>query len=500
MDDQWIIDLKAKIEDAKDAQNFDDIIKCYQNGLLRAGYLLAWLMLVESLKRRIVTLADKEVKVAIQQLEEINKVENQMRSNDEVIWKSAAKCDLLSKEDENVVELLWNKRCIMSHPYMPEVKESDFRYMVENLVSLSLAKKLEWSKTMIEDFISSFKNNLHLIPDDVIEKRELADQVLALVPKRLYPFYWKTVSFEYSQGLEEGKRKAVQMLQVMAMMFVRKVGEDINETKYGLEAMIRDHCVTCWCIFYADKIWPCLEEKYQGQMFRFLVDNREEGKKVLNCAYSLLKRKNDIDKKYVDCYYKALGQCDVLDIERYYLDKDVWLDRLYEEKISKWQFDDQKEFIGMLSSMEERELNAFSAAQQEKIGCYVQMCCYNDTFKAQDFVKSSNIWTRNSHFAKGFVISGMTDEKGNLRISKKNMTYVLPVLYKQSEITCKEIFLELDKKSVEENPMEDYFYEIVKKMIREYYEPESYQYKALEYLLGKYYKHSVFDYDDKQMV
>ena len=44
--EEWLQNLKEKIVDEKDATNFDDIIKCYQNGLLRAGYLMAWIMLL----------------------------------------------------------------------------------------------------------------------------------------------------------------------------------------------------------------------------------------------------------------------------------------------------------------------------------------------------------------------------------------------------------------------------------------------------------------------
>ena len=129
---EWLDKLKSQIVEAKDKENFVDLIKCYQNNLLRAGFVIAWLMLVESLKRKIVALADKEVKVAKEALSTIEGTEKAMHSNDEVIWKGAAKCDLISKEEESVIELLWKKRCIMSHPYMPQVKEADFRYNVSS--------------------------------------------------------------------------------------------------------------------------------------------------------------------------------------------------------------------------------------------------------------------------------------------------------------------------------------------------------------------------------
>lgn len=168
----WLVGLKGQIIDAKDTVNFEDIIKCYQAGLYRAGFLLAWVMLVESLKRKIVDLADREVKVAIQELAKINKQEAAMHSNDEYIWNGAATCDLISAEEKSVVEMLWGKRCIMSHPYMPEVRECDFRYMVENLVSMSLAKPLMWSHSMIDAYFEDIAANTFLIPDTMSEKEK----------------------------------------------------------------------------------------------------------------------------------------------------------------------------------------------------------------------------------------------------------------------------------------------------------------------------------------
>lgn len=167
----WLEKLRSQIIDKKDADNFDDIIRCYQNGLLRAGFLMAWLMLIESLKRKIVELADKGVKVAISELKTITSTEAALHSNDEVIRKGALKCDLITTEEDSVLEMLWGKRCIMSHPYMPEVSESDFRYMVENLITMSLGRSLMWSKPMIDDYFGDIKANVFLIPDESGEQQ-----------------------------------------------------------------------------------------------------------------------------------------------------------------------------------------------------------------------------------------------------------------------------------------------------------------------------------------
>jgi len=40
-DTAWLENLRKQIVEERDVTNFDDIVKCYQSGLLRAGFLLA---------------------------------------------------------------------------------------------------------------------------------------------------------------------------------------------------------------------------------------------------------------------------------------------------------------------------------------------------------------------------------------------------------------------------------------------------------------------------
>ncbi len=426
--DNWLTELKTRIVDAKDSKNFDDIIKCYQNNLLRAGFLMAWLMLIESFKRKIVELADKGVKIAISELKTITTVENAMHSNDEVIWKGALKCELISKEDDNVLDMLWKKRCVMSHPYMPEVCESDFRYMVEKLISMALSKTLMWSKIMIKDYFEDIKNNTFLIPDEYEEKNEEVGRVLALVPEGLRTFFWKTLFYELSLSLDSGKKKHQMMLRMLAIRFVQLEGVDINDVGYTIANQIKNHCDVCWNVFFDKITWCKLNEEYQAQLFRYLKDDKMGAKKVLGLVQRLLADENNIDDKFVDCYYEALAHFDVTDMQGYYIDKKRFLKRLYEEKIKDCQFYDQADFIDMLLSMKEGDLDEFTDAQLQEIGKYVEICCVNGTFKARDFVGARNIWTENLNFAIGFAVEGLTNEIGNLYVSPRHLVYVMSVL------------------------------------------------------------------------
>lgn len=435
----WLDNLKIQIIDARDKDNFDDLIKCYQNGLLRAGFVMAWLMLVESLKRKVVDLSAKGVRVAVEKETEIQAIEAAMKSNDSIIIDAALSCDLISTEEKSVLDLLWGKRCIMSHPYMPQVKESDFRYMVENLVSISLAKSIMWSQSMIDDFFSDIKTNLFMIPNTNEGRVEYANNVLALIPEKNRPFFWKTLFYEYSLSIGTGKRKQQSFLRLLASLFILNPDIDINDPKYTIEKQIKGFCAVCWRIFRVKSVWNKLNKDYQGQLFRFLEDNKEESRKVLDYAKEVVEQVEDLEDEYITCYYNSLKEYDVCDVERYYIDKNQFLDRLYAEKISGWQFIDHGHFVEMMKSMTDDEIKDYTPLQLQRLGSYMFLSCNMGTFKAQDFVKYNyETWIRYLDFVKGFVIENFTSE-GNLKLNPQKVEYSATLFRHLSEEELLEI-------------------------------------------------------------
>lgn len=485
-DVKWLEELKAQIIEDRDKENFNDLIKCYENGILRAGFVMAWLMLVESLKRKVVELADKEVKVAVKERENIQKVEDAMRSNDEVILKAALACDLVTPEEKGVLDMLWGKRCIMSHPYMPEVKENDFRYMVENLVSISLGKTVLWSQSMIDDSFESIRDSIFIIPNTEEQCRDLATKTLAQIPDKNLPYFWKTVFFEYSNSIGTGKRKYSSFLRLLAMFFIIQVRVDINDAKYALATQIKKYCHVCWRLFCRRNTWKKLSPDFQGQLFRYLEDNKDEAIKVLTYVRSLVQKMDDLDQEYVDSYYALLNEHDVIDVEDYYVDKELFLKRLYEENITGWQFTDHARFIEMLEGMNQEDIDEYTPHQLRRIGRYVMICCRNNTFKAQRFVKFDlGIWKSQKDFVTGFVLECFS-ENGNLHIKDSKIEYAFSVMNDVSEewrlVIIEEISKLPNKKPCNDADECNY----IRRLITKAYDESTKEGQALKGVLDKY--------------
>ena len=484
VDKKWLEELKTKIVNPKDADNFKDIIMCYENGLLRAGFLTAWLMLIESLKRKVTELDANDVKAAKVELAKIKQVEDSMQSNDEVIRKAALACELISKEESQVLGLLWSKRCIMSHPYLPEVKESDFRYMVENLVEITLGRELMWSQTMIDEYFNSLKNSTFIIPDTLTEKKDEADKVLALIPPKNYPYFWKTVFYEFSTALGNSTRKHHLMLRVLAMKFVEKEDVDITDPQYTLAIQIKKYCQVCWGIFYLRKTWDKLNDELQGQMFRFLRENKKEAEPILYLVVNLIERHDGLKKEHIRCYYAALRKYDVADMERYYVDKEEFLKVLYEEKIMTKNFNDQGDFIDMLSSMDEKNKEKYSPAQLTKIGRWVETCCYLGTFKALKFVLKESVLSRDADFAKGIALEGLTDDEGNLYLTKRHLQYVLPVLHHTKDKM--DVIEALGNLPVKNMISDSVICNGIREIISKYFDKDSEEGRAMKKIVDRY--------------
>ena len=195
---------------------------------------------------------------------------------------------------------------------------------------------------------------------------------------------------------------------------------------------------------------------------------------------------HDLDDKYVECYYEALSNYDITDMQGFYFDKKRFLKILYEEKIKNYQFDDQGDFIDMLSSMGEDDLNDYTSMQLQRIGKYVEMCCVNGTYKSHDFVKKRNIWTENLNFAKGVAIEGFTDEKGNLCVSRKHIEYVLPVLWRIKNENRMKVIDALDKLPVVDTMNETMLGKMIRAEVKKYFDEESEECKALMAVVNKY--------------
>ena len=223
-------------------------------------------------------------------------------------------------------------------------------------------------------------------------------------------------------------------------------------------------------------------------MFRFLKENKKDAKKLLFMVYNLIKNHDNLKQEHIECYYAALRNYDVTDLEHYYVNKNLFLKRLYEDKIANNQFTEQGDFIDMLSSMDEEAISEYSPIQCQKIGAWVVICCIAGTFKAQNFVYTKSEWTNNMDYVKGVAIKGLSDSKGKLYIAKRHLEFVLPVLARTTNANLEAAIEEVAKLPVGNTCSEETICKALKSQVKQYLEEGSDKYKAMMRVVDKYCK------------
>lgn len=106
---QWVKLQKSLIKEASDASLYDDIITCYENGLYRPGFILTWLLLIESLKRKLLELESIGNTKALAENQKIQKLEASHKSVDVEIYNAAKVCEIITDSEFTIIDSLWQQ-------------------------------------------------------------------------------------------------------------------------------------------------------------------------------------------------------------------------------------------------------------------------------------------------------------------------------------------------------------------------------------------------------
>lgn len=156
---EWVTSLKDRILREEEKKYFDDIIKCYENNLNRACYLLVWLGIVESLKAKIERKQATGIKKAIDAMSEILQQESIHKSVDTLILDKAKECSCIDDFEYQKIINLWTNRCILAHPYSAKITINELNDAIEKLVDYCYSKS---------DFLSKIEINTRI--DDICLK------------------------------------------------------------------------------------------------------------------------------------------------------------------------------------------------------------------------------------------------------------------------------------------------------------------------------------------
>lgn len=407
---EWVTSLKDRILREEEKKYFDDIIKCYENNLNRACYLLVWLGIVESLKAKIERKQATGIKKAIDAMSEILQQESIHKSVDTLILDKAKECSCIDDFEYQKIINLWTNRCILAHPYSAKITINELNDAIEKLVDYCYSKSDFLSKIEINTRIDDICLKSWIIPLKDDEKllffNDLAQSIRTEDKHIAFNYSLEKISKIAEEGFISLNNYTLLKNMRLFLSLIAE-NEDINNSKYNIKKGIERYPCTAWLGLSEEKIWSKLSEDKKELMFRYIDGSNNLDSFQITCFVKGCKplvEKDLILELQKDIYYKIIeNYYNIKESFILYIDKTKYLERIYNSLIKNNQYIQQNIYIEILQRYFNELSIHFEDMQLIKLGKFLCKCHLNGTTRASNFIFADNINLLPAKFIEGFI-------------------------------------------------------------------------------------------------
>ena len=346
MNMEWINTEKDKIINPNEKKTFDEVIKCYEHSLYRAGYILTWILLIESIKRKLYELERGGDASASKLVKQIEAEEKAKKSTDKLIYESGKSCGLYDETEMSVIEYLWGRRCFFAHPYENQPTKTEFQYIIEQAIKIVLSKEVVYNKLRLNEVCEEIVRP-HILNNDITEVNQYALSILNRTPILLY------LSSDEWKFLDDRMKKFPE------------------ECIYG---------------YIAAQIWDKLPMSVKDKAFNYLRTCTDLNNQLLLISriFSTLDSEEKLVSKHKEILYTILQNGDIEKTHYFYRDKDRLI-AVLEKIINGRQFIDQNKVIDLFKD-QSQNWQDYSEDQQVKLGYLFYDASRMGCWKAISFV------------------------------------------------------------------------------------------------------------------
>ena len=388
MDITWLNNQRGLIFDKSNEHLYDEVVKCCELDMLRPAYILAWILIVESLRGKIEKLATLGDNRAILELQQIEKKELAKSSNDKVIYDGALNCEIVESRYSAELDYFWQQRCLYAHPYHKAPTELDVQHIVTKAFEMVLKSDVYYHKDRINEIVTEEVANFHIVPQVVTDQIDHIRHHLLLIREEHYPFLYKTLFFELSKAMDVRNANVYRYLALFIRLLVEEKNFDLNRADSGLQNQISAYADKLWGMMWlSPSIWTKIAPIHQDQLFNY-VELQSYDIRQLRCVNELLVSGIALSPHYLDVYYTGLDKKPLEDIWPLYYDQEKLVNRIEATWIKSTDFRHQARFIEWLKDNQDNFDTLFNDDIKLKLGIILGKCCRNNTFVALEYIKN----------------------------------------------------------------------------------------------------------------
>lgn len=443
--EKWIEDLKTQILVDDDKVLFEEASQCFLNGQLRAAYIMTWISLIESLKRKIFLLSNLEDSRAITALQKIEDLEKHKKPVDKVIFEESKLCGIIDDSDYSKVEFLWGQRCLFAHPYNLNPEVDEVKHIIGQAARITLCKELHFNKVYLDDLVENISSKPFFLPSEIELVRTYAIKTISRTPIILHPYLFKKLFFKVSElsQIEEKFLELRKLRYYLIELLINTTIPLVNDV-WSLENRVTRFPYECFIGFVHQDTWELLPYRIKEMLIAYLEGelNRIKLIPLMEITRNLVRNKT-LDEDFQNRYYNKLNGLPFDTSINYYGDEKVIFQRICED-LESGQYEQQNPVVDFLRKSTTIELvSELSKSQQIHLGRLFMSTYKNNNWKGQSLVNSiiNGSLSYNEWIKAGIALGGyLLANKDEIQLDQKYIEKSSEILNNLSELVQNEIY------------------------------------------------------------
>ncbi|CAA0243745.1 hypothetical protein [Tenacibaculum maritimum] len=392
MDDnkKWIEELKERIIDDNDIVLFNEATNCFLAKNYRASYIMSWICIVESLKKKIQLFSNLGDLTAVEAFNQIETFEEEKKSTDKLIYQESNKCGIIDNADLSTINFLWEQRCLFAHPYNKQPEEDEVKHILIQSIKLVLGKELLYNKKFLTQLSDNIVDKPFFLPTETERIREFARRIISRTPKELHPFFFKTLLFRVGKiALINEKLNELKKLRYFLLELFVNTPLSLEIEDWSLEHRVTNYPYECFIGIVHKESWHLIPKRIKEMLISYFINESDIFKSlnIKSIIVSLVKV-NKLEEDLKAQYFEKLNRTDFNSSINFYGDNGLVFIRVIDE-LASWQFEQQNVVISYLREHSTFEfLDELSSEKQFVLGRLLKACASHNHWSSQNLISS----------------------------------------------------------------------------------------------------------------
>ncbi len=430
--EKWTEELKSKIIDREDFVLFDEAVGCLKSNFLRSSYIISWICLIESLKRKLYKLSALGDKKAEDAIKKIETNEEQNNSVDKIIMDESKNCGIIENTDFSTLKYLWEQRCIFAHPYKIQPEIEEVKHILTQTIKLSLGKELFFNKEYLSEVASNIVDKPFFLPTDNEKILEYAKKILSRTPQNLYPFFFKTLLYKIGTIKDDDTKINEQVkLRKFIIQTLETAEKPLDDAVWAIEDRVVKFTYECFIGFVSNNIWPKLSDRIKEILIAYIeTEQNPQKESIVKLITKTLNENAILEEKFKNKFIKYLNKANFDNAINYYGDSKSAYERIISE-LETFDYSKQNNVIDYLKTTNGSSLiNSLDYQKQFNLGRLLKAASKNGHFKSQSIVHS--IITGNTDFSTyingGIAFGHLINYRDLLSLELKQIVPLVKIL------------------------------------------------------------------------